>query len=427
MTQPQQAQESATTAYTVTARDLQATVIAAVYFFFVLGSYYIVRPVREQLGAAAGGSDVLPWLWTGTFIATVVLTPFYGAIVARFPRRIFIPIAYAFFAIGMIAFSTIASSEHPATWMAVAFYIWVSVFNLFVVAVFWSFMADIFTDEQARRLFGPIGIGGTLGAIAGPAAAKLLVGDIGVIGLMWLSSGALVLALGCMLLLSRWAKRHGRRDAAIAERPMGGGWWAGAKAVWADPFMRSMAILMLLADVIGTMLYALNSDIARDTLTTAVQRTEYFAGIDFAANLLTFVYQIAIAPLLLVRFGPLAAMLLHCALNVIVLSLVGLVPGAEITMIAMVLSRAGAYGLLQPAREGLYTRVPRELRYKAKAFIDTAVWRAGDVLTSFGMNGLRAVGFGVPAFAAMAVLASAASALFSWHAVRYADAHRSNE
>ena len=107
MTQPQQAQESATTAYTVTARDLQATVIAAVYFFFVLGSYYIVRPVREQLGAAAGGSDVLPWLWTGTFIATVVLTPFYGAIVARFPRRIFIPIAYAFFAIGMIAFSTI--------------------------------------------------------------------------------------------------------------------------------------------------------------------------------------------------------------------------------------------------------------------------------------------------------------------------------
>jgi AAA family ATP:ADP antiporter len=427
VTQPQQAQESATTAYTVTARDLQATVIAAVYFFFVLGSYYIVRPVREQLGAAAGGSDVLPWLWTGTFIATVVLTPFYGAIVARFPRRIFIPIAYAFFAIGMIAFSTIASSEHPATWMAVAFYIWVSVFNLFVVAVFWSFMADIFTDEQARRLFGPIGIGGTLGAIAGPAAAKLLVGDIGVIGLMWLSSGALVLALGCMLLLSRWAKRHGRRDAAIAERPMGGGWWAGAKAVWADPFMRSMAILMLLADVIGTMLYALNSDIARDTLTTAVQRTEYFAGIDFAANLLTFVYQIAIAPLLLVRFGPLAAMLLHCALNVIVLSLVGLVPGAEITMIAMVLSRAGAYGLLQPAREGLYTRVPRELRYKAKAFIDTAVWRAGDVLTSFGMNGLRAVGFGVPAFAAMAVLASAASALFSWHAVRYADAHRSNE
>ena len=427
MTQTQQAQDSATTAYALTARDLQAAAIAAVYFFFVLGSYYLVRPVREQLGAAAGGSDVLPWLWTGTFIATIVLTPFYGAIVARYPRRIFIPIAYAFFAVGMVAFSTIASSEHPSAWMAILFYIWVSVFNLFVVAVFWSFMADVFTDVQARRLFGPIGIGGTLGAIAGPAAAKILVEDIGVTGLMWMSSGALVLALGCMLLLSQWAKHHGRRDASVAERPMGGGWWAGAKAVWADPFMRAMAILMLLADVIGTMLYALNSDIARDTLTTAVQRTEYFAGIDFAANLLTFVYQIAVAPLLLVRFGPLAAMLLHCTLNVIVLSLVGLMPGAEITMIAMILSRAGAYGLLQPAREGLYTRVPRELRYKAKAFIDTAVWRAGDVVTSFGMNGLRAIGFGVPAFAAMAVLASAASALFSWHAVRYADAHRSNE
>lgn len=425
MTSTQQAQDSAT--YTVSARDLQAAAIAAVYFFFVLGSYYLVRPVREQLGAAAGGSDVLPWLWTGTFVATLVLTPFYGAIVARYPRRIFIPIAYAFFAAGMIAFSTIASSEHPSTWAAIAFYIWVSVFNLFVVAVFWSYMADLFTDAQARRLFGPIGIGGTLGAIAGPTAAKALVGDIGVAGLLWLSSGALLLALACVLILSQWAKRHGRRDATVAERPIGGGWWAGAKSVWADPFMRAMAILMLLAEVIGTMLYALNSDIARDTLTTAVARTEYFAGIDQSANLLQIFYQLVVAPLLLVRFGPLAAMLLHCGLNVIVLSLVGFMPGAEITMIAMIVSRAGAYGLLQPAREGLYTRVPRELRYKAKAFIDTAIWRAGDVATSFGMIGLRAIGFGVPAFAAMAVLASAASALFSWHAVRHADAHRSNE
>lgn len=427
MTQSQQAQDSGSTAYAVSARDVQAALIAAVYFFFVLGSYYLVRPVREQLGAAAGGSDVLPWLWTGTFVATLVLTPFYGAIVARYPRRIFIPIAYAFFAIGMIAFSSIASSEHPSTALAIAFYIWVSVFNLFVVAVFWSFMADLFTDVQARRLFGPIGVGGTLGAIAGPTVAKTLVADIGVSGLLWLSSGALIAALLCVLLLSHWARRHGRRDANIAERPMGGGWWAGAKAVWQDPFMRAMAILMLLADVIGTMLYALNSDIARDTLSTAVARTEYFAGIDQAANLLQIVYQLIVAPLLLVRFGPLAAMLLHCAVNVVVLSMVGFMPGAEITMVAMIVSRAGAYGLLQPAREGLYTRVPRELRYKAKAFIDTAIWRAGDVATSFGMNGLRAIGLGVPAFAAMAVLASAASALFSWHAVRHADAHRSNE
>lgn len=427
MTQTQQAHDPATAAYTLSMRDVQAALIAAIYFFFVLGSYYIVRPVREQLGAAAGGSDVLPWLWTGTFVATIVLTPLYGAIVARYPRRIFIPIAYAFFALGMVAFSTIASAEQPSTWSAIAFYIWVSVFNLFVVAVFWSFMADLFTDAQARRLFGPIGMGGTLGAIAGPTVAKMVVGDIGISGLLWLSSGALLAALACVLLLSHWAKRYGRRDAAIAERPMGGGWWAGAKAVWADPFMRAMAILMLLADVIGTMLYSLNSDIARDTLTTAVARTEYFASIDVATNALTFVYQIAVAPLLLVRFGPLAAMLLHCAVNVVVLSLVGLMPGAEITMVAMILSRAGAYGLLQPAREGLYTRVPRELRYKAKAFIDTAIWRAGDVATSFGMIGLRAIGFGVPAFAAMAVLASAVSGLFSWHAVRHADAYRSNE
>lgn len=427
MTSTQQAQGSGAHHRFVSARDWQAAAIAAVYFFFVLASYYIVRPVREQLGAAAGGSDVLPWLWTGTFIATVVLTPFYGAIVARYPRRVFIPIAYTFFVVGMIAFSTVAASERPSAWLAVAFYIWVSVFNLFVVAVFWSFMADVFTDEQARRLFGPIGIGGTLGAVAGPSASKWLVDDIGVTGLLWLSSGALLAGLVCVFLLVRWAKQHGRRDARIAERPMGGGWWAGAKAVWSDPFMRAMAILMLLADVIGTMLYALNSDIARDTMSTAVQRTEYFAGIDFAANLLTFFYQIAVAPWLLVRFGPLAAMLLHCALNVVVLSVVGLMPGAEVTMIAMVLSRAGAYGLLQPAREGLYTRVPRELRYKAKAFIDTAIWRAGDVATSFGMIGLRAIGFGIPAFAAMAVFASAASAWFSVRAVRHAEAHRSEE
>ncbi|MBK6725718.1 MAG: MFS transporter [Xanthomonadales bacterium] len=408
-------------------REVQAAAIAALYFFLVLGSYYLIRPVREQLGAAAGGSDALPWLWTGTFLATLVLTPFYGAIVARHPRRVFIPVTYAFFAIGMVAFSPLLRTDAPGTLLAAGFYIWVSVFNLFVVAVFWSFMADLFTDEQARRLFGPIGIGGTIGAIAGPTAAKELVGQVGVAGLMWMSALALCAALLCVLALTHWAKQHGRRDARIAEQPIGGGLWSGAVQVLRDPFLRAMAILMLLSDVIGTMLYALNSDIARDTLTTAIARTEYFAGIDQAANGLQMIFQLLLAPLLMSRLGPLAVLLFAAAMNIVVLAAVGCLPGAETTMLAMVISRAGGYGLVQPARDSLYTRVPRELRYKSKAFIDTAVWRAGDVLTSFAMLGLRGIGFGVATFAAMAGVASLATMWFSWRAVRSSEQRRDPE
>lgn len=408
-------------------REVQAALIAALYFFFVLGSYYIIRPIREQLGAAAGGSDVLPMLWTATFIATLVLTPFYGAIVARYPRRVFIPIAYAFFAIGMVAFSPILGTETPTAWLAVAFYVWVSVFNLFVVAVFWSFMADVFTETQARRLFGPIGLGGTAGAITGPTIAKALVPSIGVPGLLWISALALLLALLCVLLLSHWAKHHGRRNVAVAEQPIGGGLWTGAKLVWQDPFLRSMAILMLLSDVIGTMLYALNSDIARDTLVGVAAKTAYFATIDQRANALQFACQLLIAPFLLSYLGPLWAMLVAAATNILVLAFVGIMPGPEMTMLAMVISRAGGYGLVQPARESLYTRVPRELRYKSKAFIDTAVWRAGDVMTSFAMVGLRGIGFGVPAFAAMAVLASVATMFYSVKAVRASEQRKDDE
>jgi AAA family ATP:ADP antiporter len=407
-------------------REVQAAAIAALYFFFVLGAYYIIRPIREQLGAAAGGSDVLPMLWSATFVATIVLTPFYGAIVARYPRRVFIPIAYAFFAIGMIAFSPLLSTETPGTLLAAAFYVWVSVFNLFVVAVFWSFMADLFTDEQARRLFGPIGIGGTIGAITGPTLAKTLVAQVGISGLLWISALALCAALVCVLVLGHWAKRYGRRDARIAEQPIGGGWWNGARLVWSDPFLRSMAILMLLSDVIGTMLYALNSDIGA-LLQNAAARTAYFAGIDQMANSLQICFQLLVAPLLLSRFGPLSVLVFAALMNIVVLSMVGLTPGPEVTMIAMIVSRAGGYGLVQPARESLYTRVPRELRYKSKAFIDTAVWRLGDVLTSYAMVGLRGIGFGVPAFAAMASIASVVTILFSWHAVRSSERRRDGE
>ena len=407
-------------------REIQAALIAALYFFFVLGAYYVIRPIREQLGAAAGGSDVLPMLWTATFIATLVLTPFYGAIVARYPRRVFIPIAYAFFVLGMIAFSPLLATDTPGVLLAVGFYVWVSVFNLFVVAVFWSFMADLFTDEQARRLFGPIGIGGTIGAITGPTLAKAFVAKVGVSGLLWISALALCAALVCVLVLAHWAKHHGRRDARVAEQPIGGGWWTGAKLVWADPFLRSMAILMLLSDVIGTMLYALNSDIA-ELMPTAAARTEYFAGIDQMANSLQICFQLLLAPLLLSRLGPLSVLVFAAVMNIAVMALVGWMPGPEITMLAMIVSRAGGYGLVQPARESLYTRVPRELRYKSKAFIDTAVWRAGDVITSYAMVGLRNIGFGVPAFAAMATVASVATIWFSIKAVRSSEQRKDSE
>jgi len=430
-----------------------ALALSFVYFFLVLAAYYVIRPVREQLGALSG-SQSLPLFYAATFIATLVLTPIYGALVANYSRKRFVPLVYVFFILCLLAFIPLFEVQgqlNPRAFGAV-FFVWVSVFNLFVVSVFWSFMSDIFSVQQSHRLFGVIALGGSIGAMIGPLLTSVLVEHIGIAWLLAVSAAMLLLALACIFGLIAWSRHHPvagdvHRDNAV----IGGSMLAGAQLVlgaafvwymWTwpkqqllrifgrrcdaqkappdsrTPFLRRMALLMLLGDCVGTVLFAMQFDVAKMFYPDGVERTQFFAHIDLATNALEIVLQVTATRWLMVRYGPTPGLVIPAIVKAAVLLMVAVLATPLAIAIAMVLSRAGAYGMEAPARESLYTRVDRETRYKAKNFIDTAVWRFGDVGVSNALNGMRLLGMGIPGFALFSALAASTSAWLGWRLVR---------
>jgi AAA family ATP:ADP antiporter len=393
-----------------------AVSLSFVYFFCVLTAYYVMRPVREQLSAAVGSTQ-LPWFYAATFLATLALAPAFGALVSRYPRRIVIPTVYLFFIaclVGFIPLFTYQGVLSPRA-LGMAFFVWVSVFNLFVVSVFWSFMADIWSEEQSRRLFPIIAVAGTAGAVTGPFLTRSLVDIIGVAPLLAVSATLLVVAVTCAVSLGRWARIHGARRHEVAhETAIGGGMLDGLKQIFALPFMRSMALLLLLADGIGTVNYALVSDYSGATFTDAVARTRFAANVDLAANILTVLLQLLITRWLLPKKGPGFLITLWAGISALALSLVIFSKDAYAPLVgtfppvalALIISRGLAYGMAEPARHSLFTRVPRSERYKGQNAVDTAVWRFGDMAIAFGMNALRAVGMTVAGFASLSALAA---------------------
>jgi AAA family ATP:ADP antiporter len=391
-------------------------------FFCVLAAYYMLRPVREQLSAAVGSTQ-LPWFFAASFVAMLVLTPLFAWLVSRYPRRIVVPLVYLFFIgclVSFLPFFANADVLSPRT-LGVVFFVWLSVFNLFVVSVFWTFMADIWNPEQARRLFPLIAIGGVAGAIAGPLLTRNLVQVIGVSPLLLVSAGLLALAMGCVLVLGRWVQVHGAKgDAAMQGKALGGGMFDGLKQIFANPFMRGMALLMVLGDAIGTVAYVLLADYSGATFDNAIDRTRFAANIDLATNTLTVLAQLTLTRWMLVRYGAApviagwaiagVAVCVAMALSAdphataVTIPLLGAFPWVALVMIV---TRGLAYGMVLPARESLYTRVPRELRYKGKNAVDTAVWRAGDVASALAINGLRALGVTVGGFGVVGALALA--------------------
>ncbi|WP_206733666.1 NTP/NDP exchange transporter [Pseudoxanthomonas composti] len=410
--------------------ERRAVALSFVCFFCVLAAYYVVRPVREQLSAAVGSTQ-LPWFYLATFIATLLLTPVFAALASRWPRRRLVPWVYVFFMLCQLAFMpafTNVGLLSPRV-LGMVFFVWVSVFNLFVVSVFWIFMSDIWSLVQSKRLFPIIAVAGTLGALAGPLLTRSLVQLLGVAPLLLVSASLLGISTVCVVLLGRWASLHGaRRHESGHEAALGGSMWDGLRQIFADPFMRGMAVLLLLADGIGTVNYALMVDYSGATFADAVARTRFHADVDLAGNLLTVIVQLTVTRWLLPRQGPGMLILLWSGISVAVLLLVVLShdPHAPLftlplligpvapTVLALLVSRGLAYGMAEPARHSLYTRVPRNVRYKGQNAVDTAVWRFGDVAIATGMNGLKAIGMTVGGFAAMSALAAFAAAGIGW-------------
>jgi AAA family ATP:ADP antiporter len=393
-----------------------AVILAFFYFFLVLAAYYVLRPVREQLSAAIGVQALLPF-YSATFVVTLVLTPVYGWLVAHFPRKRFVPIVYLFFIANLLAFIPAFQAQGTFTpeILGAVFFVWMSVFNLFVVAVFWSFVADIFSATQAYRLFGIIALGGTLGAIAGPLLTKTLVHVIGIAPLLAVASALLGGAIACILGLVAWSRRHPvAQDMSRNEAVIGGGFWTGAKQVASSPLLRRIAVLMLLGDSVGGVLYNLQTDIGHRYYHDGAARTDFFASVDATTNVLMALTQIFITRIVLVRYGPARSITGTEVVKLLTLVTLALIGQPFAVAAALIVTRAGSYGVNNPAIDSLFTRVDRETRYKAKGFIDTAIWRFGDVLVVATIQVLRTFGATTPVLASLGALAAAGAALLAW-------------
>jgi len=394
--------------------EIRALLWSFFYFFFLLCAYYILRPVRDEMGIQ-GGIKNLPWVFTGTFLAMLLVIPLFGWLSARFTRQQFLPLAYGFFIVNLLLFYLLFLLDWNTQIVARAFFIWISVFNLFVVSVFWSYMNDLFDQAQAKRLFGVIAAGGTAGAITGPALTSLLVESVGVHQMLLISAILLSLTLVCIQQLSSWYdEQPGQQQYEAVHRPMGGSWFAGIQLVFRSPYLLGICLLIILYSTLSTFLYLQQASIIQDSFSDSAQRTSVFAMIDLAVNVLTVVIQLFITSRLVKYLGLPVSLALIPMLLVIGFVALAIAPVLTVLIVVQVLRRAGNYAIMRPSREMLYSVLGREEKYKAKNFIDTVVYRGGDAASAWVYDGFRAFGLSLGQIAMIAAPLAGAWALISW-------------
>ncbi|WP_327571946.1 MFS transporter [Roseateles sp.] len=363
----------------------RALLWAAGYFFCLLLALYLLRPVREAMGIARG-ADKLPWLMTTTLVVMLVANPLYAALVSRLRRRRFIPLVSHFFAANLLVFAVLffALPEHGGSGLGYAFYVWLSVFNLFVVSVFWSLMADVFSEDQGKRLFGMVSMGGSLGAVVGAAVTEgVSSGRWGIkvepAGLMLLAALGLELAVFCML---RLAARFGlsSSDEGQRLREPGPDFKAGLREIGRSRYLQLICAYMLLFTITSTFLYLMQGDIVATSFASGAERTAAFARLDFWTNVLTLSVQLLLTSRLIGAVGVSGVLLVLPLLTTAGFGALALWPGFAVLALVQVLRRGLHYAVDRPAREILYIPLGPEERYKSKAFIDTFVFRGGDFL-----------------------------------------------
>ena len=394
----------------VKSEELPALGWCWLYISSVLASYYILRPIRDQMGVA-GGVNNLQWLFTGTLVVMVVLNIPFSALVKMLPRRQFIPLTYRFFAVTILAFGAALQFATPeeAVWIGRFFFIWISVFNLFVVSIFWAMLVDIFTSEQGKRLFGFIAAGATIGAIVGSAVTASLAQTVSQPFLLLGAALLLEVSIWCVRRLSRLSvKLSDRPHPERSEVPIGGTVLAGFIKTLRSPYLFSIGIFMLLYAVTSTLLYFDQASIVSRSFTERGAQTAFFATIDLAVNVLTLVTQIFLTGRIVRWLGVGMALALLPAMSMLGFGLLAVLPALGVIVGFQVLRRASNFALTRPAREILFTVVPREDRYKAKAFIDTAVYRTGDQVGAWSYALIGGLGWGATQAAVVAIILSAA-------------------
>ncbi|MEM8835230.1 MAG: MFS transporter [Planctomycetota bacterium] len=353
--------------------------LAGLYFFCLLFGYFMLRPLRESMGLE-GGVDRLRWLYVGTLVSIIVINVIYGALVSKVERRRFIPIVYRFAIACLLVFLGLLlwrGDELGAT-VGSVFYVWLSAFNVFTLTVFWGFMADTFTLEQGKRLFGFIGLGGTLGALAGSTYAWQLAGLLGPVGLMLSAAVLLECATQLARRLGTLAARRSQEEAREEVEPVGGVSWSGITRVLQSPFLRGIAIYILVFTVMSTLLYFEKMRIVDETVEGLNKRTEVFAGIEVLAQSLTILVQVFLTARLMRWFGVGSLLAVVPAVSLVGFSWLTLAPSLLAVTVFEATRKACNYGVSKPARETLFTVVSRDEKYKAKGVIDTFVYRTGD-------------------------------------------------
>ena len=413
---------------------------AWLYLFAVFTAYYVIRPIRDEAGVAGGVAN-LSWLFTGTLLAMMAVNPPFAALVAKLPRSRFIGVTYRFFMLNLLVFLVLfrTITGDGNVWVGRAFFIWTSVFNLFVVSVFWSFMADLFTNEQGKRLFGFIAAAATVGGIVGSFVTASAVESLGVPALLLVA--ALLLELG-VFASRRLGAIRGPRDADAASwagvvpqlatparrdaphpsppgaageaRAIGGGVLSGVTHALGSPYLLNICLYMLLYTILSTFLYFQQAAIVDASFASRAARTVFFARVDLLVNIMTLGAQVFVTGRVTRRLGVATTLTFVPALTAVGFLWLGLAPTVAVVVGFLVLRRSGNFAFARPSREVLFTVVSREDKYKAKNFIDTVVYRLGDQVGAWASSLVAMAGLGTGAIAWAAVPLALAWVANAW-------------
>ena len=383
-----------------TPQERAAAVWSFAYFFTLLAGYYVLRPLRDQMGIA-GGVRNLPWLFTATFVTLLIAQPFYGELVAKLPRARFIPIVYQFFVVNLALFWLLLTLDIGTVFVARVFFVWVSVFNLFAIAVFWSFMADLFTAEQGKRLFGFIGAGGTAGALLGPLITIWLSVPLGPVNLLVAAAIFIELAVVCVYRLERVATTQAQGQ--VEQQPIGGGAFAGLTELIRSPYLFGVGAWVSLLSFGATIVYFAQAHIVAAEVHGAGAQTRIFASIDLAVGLLTLATQVVATGPLLKRFGAGVAAGALPAIYIVGFAALAAAPTLAVVVTLQVVQRWMNFAIANPARQIFFTVVEREEKYKAKNLIDVVVYRGSDALYGWVFDSLQTLGLKLGAIALVSI------------------------
>jgi len=349
------------------------------YFYFLLTGYYILRPIREAMGVNIG-PDNYDMLFLSTFIVLIFLQPIYGMIVSRYSRKKFIPMVYTFFAACILLLWFLFNyfgNENSV--ISRIYFVFISVYNVFVVSVFWSFMSDVYTKKQGKRLFGVIAAGGSTGGITGGLLAKFLVIYIGTINLLLVAVVLMILSIIAVYQVRKFANHSGKNP----EAPIGGSPIDGIKLTFSSSLLRQIALMTIMSVLIGGIFYYLQGKYVKLYYPDSDARTAIFATINTYTNSLTLFFQLILTPFFLQKFKIYKILGIYPTLMILSFILFGLMPVLQIVLLTTILQRSGAYGIMKPPTDWLFTGLDKNIKYKFKNFLDTVIYRAGDVITQF--------------------------------------------